>query len=152
MHRMATKVRKKRRADQKQDGWTTSGEQRVHNGRGTHKIGGNGRHLQRATFCSGWTKPPSNQIMRLKSGYHRITTCKSVSEGGKTNGMGASPFLAHEEKRRGLHFISFSPIALLSPCSSKKWPGKRRERSNDDDCPVSVPLDLSVSQTDFPTD
>ncbi|GFO07790.1 hypothetical protein PoB_003429500 [Plakobranchus ocellatus] len=35
----------------------TSGEQQVHNGRGTHKIGGNGRHLQRASSCSGWTKP-----------------------------------------------------------------------------------------------
>ncbi|GFN76702.1 endonuclease-reverse transcriptase [Plakobranchus ocellatus] len=26
------------------------------------KIGGKGRHLQRATSCSGWTKPPSNQV------------------------------------------------------------------------------------------
>ncbi|GFO21723.1 endonuclease-reverse transcriptase [Plakobranchus ocellatus] len=33
-------------ADQRQDRWMTSGEQQVHNGRGTHKIGGNGRHLQ----------------------------------------------------------------------------------------------------------
>ncbi|GFO24676.1 hypothetical protein PoB_005118100 [Plakobranchus ocellatus] len=39
----------------------TSEEQQVHNGRGRHKIGGNGRHLQRATSCSEWTKPPSNQ-------------------------------------------------------------------------------------------
>ncbi|GFN89681.1 A disintegrin and metalloproteinase with thrombospondin motifs 6 [Plakobranchus ocellatus] len=43
--------------DRKQDGWMTSGEQQVHSGRGRHKIGGNGRHLQRATSCSGWTKP-----------------------------------------------------------------------------------------------
>ncbi|GFO07015.1 dysbindin-like [Plakobranchus ocellatus] len=50
------------RADRKQDGWMTSREQQVHNGRGTHKIKGNGRHLQRATSCSGWTKPPSNQV------------------------------------------------------------------------------------------
>ncbi|GFN91693.1 hypothetical protein PoB_001819900 [Plakobranchus ocellatus] len=47
-------------ADQKQDGWMTSGEQQVHNDRGKHKIGGNGRHLQRATSCSRWTKPPSH--------------------------------------------------------------------------------------------
>ncbi|GFO14426.1 endonuclease-reverse transcriptase [Plakobranchus ocellatus] len=31
-------------ADQKQDGWMTSEEQQVHNGRGAHKIGGNRRH------------------------------------------------------------------------------------------------------------
>ncbi|GFN88653.1 hypothetical protein PoB_001515900 [Plakobranchus ocellatus] len=49
-------------ADQKQNGWMTSGEQQVHNGRGRHKIGVNGRHLQSATFYSGWTKPPSNQV------------------------------------------------------------------------------------------
>ncbi|GFO08532.1 hypothetical protein PoB_003503700 [Plakobranchus ocellatus] len=49
-------------ADQKQDGWMTSGKQQVHNGRGRHnKIGGNERHLQRTTSCSGWTKPPSNK-------------------------------------------------------------------------------------------
>ncbi|GFN92570.1 hypothetical protein PoB_001907600 [Plakobranchus ocellatus] len=47
-------------ADRKQDGWMTSGKQQVQNGRGRHKIGENGRHLQRATSCSGWTKPPSN--------------------------------------------------------------------------------------------
>ncbi|GFN82754.1 hypothetical protein PoB_000926000 [Plakobranchus ocellatus] len=50
--------------DQKQDGWMTSGKQQVHNGRGRHKIGGNRRHLQRATSCSGWTKPPSNQVTK----------------------------------------------------------------------------------------
>ncbi|GFN91089.1 hypothetical protein PoB_001759500 [Plakobranchus ocellatus] len=49
-------------AEQKQDGWMTSGKQQVHNGRGRHKIGGNGRHLQRATSCIGWTKPPNNQV------------------------------------------------------------------------------------------
>ncbi|GFN83742.1 hypothetical protein PoB_001024800 [Plakobranchus ocellatus] len=47
--------------DRKQDGWMTSGEQQVHNVRGRHKIGGNRRHLQRATSCSGWTKPPINR-------------------------------------------------------------------------------------------
>ncbi|GFO03742.1 hypothetical protein PoB_003024700 [Plakobranchus ocellatus] len=51
-------------ADQKQDGWLTSGEQQVQNGTGRHKIGGNGRHLQRATSCSRWTKPPSNQVTK----------------------------------------------------------------------------------------
>ncbi|GFO12203.1 hypothetical protein PoB_003870800 [Plakobranchus ocellatus] len=40
-------------ADRKQNGWMTSEEQQVHNGRGRHKIGGNGRHLQRAISCSG---------------------------------------------------------------------------------------------------
>ncbi|GFO18384.1 hypothetical protein PoB_004488900 [Plakobranchus ocellatus] len=40
-------------ADRKQDGWMTSEEQQVHKGRGRHKIGGNGRYLQRARFCSG---------------------------------------------------------------------------------------------------
>ncbi|GFN95336.1 hypothetical protein PoB_002184200 [Plakobranchus ocellatus] len=46
----------------------TSREQQVHNGRGRHKIGGNGRHLLRATSCSGWTKPPNNQdISRIAS-------------------------------------------------------------------------------------
>ncbi|GFO49861.1 endonuclease-reverse transcriptase [Plakobranchus ocellatus] len=54
-------------ADQKQDGWMTSGEQQVHNGGGTHKIGGNGRHLQRAISCSGWTKPPSNQVTKYNT-------------------------------------------------------------------------------------
>ncbi|GFO02041.1 hypothetical protein PoB_002854600 [Plakobranchus ocellatus] len=39
----------------------TSIIQQVHNGRGRHKIGENGRYLQRDTFCSEWTKPPSNQ-------------------------------------------------------------------------------------------
>ncbi|GFN85314.1 hypothetical protein PoB_001182000 [Plakobranchus ocellatus] len=76
MHRVATKVRKKRQptgADQKQDGWMTSEEQQVHNGRGRHKIGGNdGRHLQKATSCSGWTKPSSNQ---LNDTNNNITTC-----------------------------------------------------------------------------
>ncbi|GFO12177.1 endonuclease-reverse transcriptase [Plakobranchus ocellatus] len=47
--------------NRKQDRWMTSGEQQVHNGRGRHKVGGNGRHLQRATSSSGWTKPPGNQ-------------------------------------------------------------------------------------------
>ncbi|GFN94399.1 hypothetical protein PoB_002090500 [Plakobranchus ocellatus] len=51
-------------ADQKQDGWMTSEMQQVHNGRGKQKIGGNGRHLQRDTSCSGWTKPPSNQVTK----------------------------------------------------------------------------------------
>ncbi|GFN74522.1 hypothetical protein PoB_000102800 [Plakobranchus ocellatus] len=36
-------------ADRKQDGWMTSGKQQAQNDRGRHKIGGNGRHLQRAT-------------------------------------------------------------------------------------------------------
>ncbi|GFO37026.1 hypothetical protein PoB_006353100 [Plakobranchus ocellatus] len=49
-------------ADLKQDGWMTSEEQQIHNGRGRHTIGGNGRRLQRATSCSRWTKPPSNQV------------------------------------------------------------------------------------------
>ncbi|GFO38582.1 hypothetical protein PoB_006508700 [Plakobranchus ocellatus] len=57
MHRVATKVRKKRlgQTGSKMD------EQQLHNGRGRHKIGGNGRHLKRSTSCSGWKKPPSSQ-------------------------------------------------------------------------------------------
>ncbi|GFO34346.1 Atrial natriuretic peptide clearance receptor [Plakobranchus ocellatus] len=51
-------------ADQKQDGWMTSGKQQVQNGRGRHKIGGNGRYLQRTTSRSGWTKSPSNQVTK----------------------------------------------------------------------------------------
>ncbi|GFN90200.1 chemosensory receptor c [Plakobranchus ocellatus] len=52
-------------ADWKEDGWMTSGEQEVHNVRGKHKNGGNGRNQQRATSCSGWTKPPRNQVTKL---------------------------------------------------------------------------------------
>ncbi|GFO49164.1 hypothetical protein PoB_007566900 [Plakobranchus ocellatus] len=47
----------------------TSGEQQVHNGRGRHKIGGNGRHLQRATSCSEWTQPQSNQVTKIIDKY-----------------------------------------------------------------------------------
>ncbi|GFO07854.1 endonuclease-reverse transcriptase [Plakobranchus ocellatus] len=53
-------------ADQKQNGWMTSEEQQVHNGRDTHKIGGNRRYLQRAASCSGETKPPSNQATKYR--------------------------------------------------------------------------------------
>ncbi|GFO11792.1 hypothetical protein PoB_003829700 [Plakobranchus ocellatus] len=44
----------------------TSGQQQVYNGRGRHKIGGNGIHLQRAKSYSGWTKPPSSQDTLLE--------------------------------------------------------------------------------------
>ncbi|GFN99873.1 hypothetical protein PoB_002637900 [Plakobranchus ocellatus] len=43
----------------------TSGKQQVHNDRGRRKMGGNGRHLQRSISCSGWTKPPSNQVTKF---------------------------------------------------------------------------------------
>ncbi|GFO12247.1 hypothetical protein PoB_003875200 [Plakobranchus ocellatus] len=45
----------------------TQGKQQVHNGRGRHTIGENGRHLQRATSCSGWTKPPSSQLLVMEA-------------------------------------------------------------------------------------
>ncbi|GFN91514.1 hypothetical protein PoB_001802000 [Plakobranchus ocellatus] len=50
--------------DQKQDGWMTSEEQQVLSSRERHKIGGIRKHLQRATSCSGWTKPLSNQVTK----------------------------------------------------------------------------------------
>ncbi|GFO02521.1 endonuclease-reverse transcriptase [Plakobranchus ocellatus] len=56
--------RSRRRDRGRPDRWMISGEQQVHNGRGRHKIGGNGRHLQKATSCRVWTKPPSNQETR----------------------------------------------------------------------------------------
>ncbi|GFN82488.1 hypothetical protein PoB_000899400 [Plakobranchus ocellatus] len=59
----------------------TSGKQQVHKGRGKHKIGGNGRHLQKATSCSGWTKPPSNQNKIRDMQYDKF--CPKVSNEDK---------------------------------------------------------------------
>ncbi|GFN90436.1 hypothetical protein PoB_001694200 [Plakobranchus ocellatus] len=73
-------------ADQKQDGWMTSEEQQVHNGRGRHTIGGNRRHLQRATSCSGWTKPPSNQITTILGHICRHKGLEHLAITGKIAG------------------------------------------------------------------
>ncbi|GFN86032.1 hypothetical protein PoB_001253800 [Plakobranchus ocellatus] len=106
----------------------TSGEQQVHNGRGAHKIGGNRRHLQRATSCSGWTKPSSNQITKQEraTADHARASLSPIG----LRAMRVPPVKVLRNEVEKVEWCECSATCLLRTCSAFSF-------SDDDDVRTS---------------